>query len=222
MDGLILHQVYLQIDPEPQHHPIKIVNADDVHSRVKNFDAISRNLRNLYEEELGQIILALPNCSVLGQHPESRAGLDQMRLLLILLLGAAVQCPNKELFISRIKELDVVTQHAIVELIKQVTDMQSLVFSQENWEQLKPETVSHHIVRLAKERDMYHSNWIQSFCNEAIDAMGKSGSTDNSPGNSSASNALTPSTASSLPDNNHLAVELADSKSRLRKLRQEL
>lgn len=43
-----------------------------------------------------------------------------MKLLLTLLLGAAVQCPNKQIFIGRIKELDVNTQHAIVELIKQV------------------------------------------------------------------------------------------------------
>lgn len=44
-----------------------------------------------------------------------------MKLLLTLLLGAAVQCPNKQIFIGRIKELDLETQHAIVELIKQVT-----------------------------------------------------------------------------------------------------
>lgn len=43
-----------------------------------------------------------------------------MKLLLTLLLGAAVQCPNKQIFIGRIKELDLETQHAIVELIKQV------------------------------------------------------------------------------------------------------
>jgi hypothetical protein len=111
----------------------------------------------------------------------------------------------------------------------QVTDLQTLVFSQENLELLKPETISHHIVRLAKERDMYHSNWISSFCNENIDTLSRGGAAksnaiDGSQNNSTASNAVTPSssTASSLPDNNHLAVELADIKSRLRKLRQEL
>lgn len=44
-----------------------------------------------------------------------------MKLLITLLLGAAVQCPNKQIFIVRIKELNVGTQHAIVELIKQVS-----------------------------------------------------------------------------------------------------
>lgn len=60
---------------------------------------------------------------------ESKAGLEQMKLLYTLLLGAAVQCPNKQFFISRIKELDVDTQHAIVDIIKRVTDSQTLVLN---------------------------------------------------------------------------------------------
>lgn len=43
-----------------------------------------------------------------------------MKLLLLLLLGCAVQCPNKEKFITNIKKLNVDTQLAIVECIKQV------------------------------------------------------------------------------------------------------
>lgn len=60
---------------------------------------------------------------------ESRAGLEQMKILFTLLLGAAVQCPNKQFFIARIKELHVDTQHAIVDIIKQVTDSQTLVLN---------------------------------------------------------------------------------------------
>lgn len=60
---------------------------------------------------------------------ESKAGLEQMKLLFTLLLGAAVQCPNKQFFIARIKELDVNTQHAIVDIIKRVTDSQTLVLN---------------------------------------------------------------------------------------------
>jgi len=74
-----------------------------------------RNLKSFFEEELGQTILVLPDAFTLGHHPESKNGLEQMKTLLTLLLGAAVQCPNKELFIARIKELDLETQHAIVE-----------------------------------------------------------------------------------------------------------
>ncbi|XP_038118397.1 girdin isoform X2 [Culex quinquefasciatus] len=223
LDGTILHSVYLQIDPEPQFHPVKLKNLEGLslaQARSRNFDAIVKNLRNLYDEELGQTILSLPDCSILGQSPESRAGLDQMKLLITLLLGAAVQCPNKEIFIARIKELDVNTQIAIVEVIKQVTDSQTLVLTQEAIEQLSTETMCKHIVRLAKERDQYHNKWMASMVAD-VDTLNSSSSKislHNLP-STATSSANTPSTSS---ENNHMAVELADYKSKLRKLRQEL
>lgn len=124
LDGHIIHNVWLQIDPEPQNSPANITEHDGVAlciARAKNFECIVRNLKLLFEEELGQTILVLPDCYTLGYCPDSKQGLEQMKILLTLLLGAAVQCPNKELFIARIKELDLETQHAIVELIKQVS-----------------------------------------------------------------------------------------------------
>lgn len=145
-----------------------------------------------------------------------------MKLLLTLLLGAAVQCPNKELFIARIKELDVNTQHSLVEVIKQVTDSQTLVLTPEFTENVPRERMLDHIIRLAKERDKYHSNWINaiSIDNDGIHVHGtaqKGNSTMNS-------NVTSPSTASSVSttESNHLAVELADIKSKMRKIRQEL
>uniref|UniRef100_A0A182SXP5 HOOK N-terminal domain-containing protein n=1 Tax=Anopheles maculatus TaxID=74869 RepID=A0A182SXP5_9DIPT len=228
LDGTILHSVYLQIDPEPQHHPAKIRGTTEVltslaAARTRNFDAIVKNLRNLYDEELCQTILALPDCSVLGQSPESRAGLEQMKLLITLLLGAAVQCPNKEIFIARIKELDVNTQHAIVEVIKQVTDSQTLVLTQESLDQLSPELMCKHLVRLAKERDQYHGKWMSSFITDSEQqALVNSSSSKSSLHNASSASTSTANTPSTTSENNHLAVELADYKSKLRKLRQEL
>lgn len=218
MDGAIINSVVLQIDPEPQHHLVKLIGLDGVllaNARARNFDAIVRNLRNLYEEELCQRVLILPDCSILGHSPETPQGLEQMKLLLILLLGAAVQCPNKELFIGRIKELDLETQHAIVELIKQVTDNQSLVLTNESMEQLTPDMMYNHLLRVTKERDQYHSNWITSFTIETEVAH------NNGP---QRINSMSPSSAATTngPDSNHMVVELADLKSKLRKLRQEL
>ncbi|XP_053680380.1 girdin [Anopheles nili] len=228
LDGTILHSVYLQIDPEPQHHPAKIRGNTEAltsltSARTRNFDAIVKNLRNLYDEELGQTILTLPDCSVLGHSPETRAGLEQMKLLITLLLGAAVQCPNKEIFIARIKELDVNTQHAIVEVIKQVTDSQTLVLTQESLEQLSPELMCKHVVRLAKERDQYHGKWMSSFITDSEQqALVNSSSSKSSLHNASSASTSTANTPSTTSENNHLAVELADYKSKLRKLRQEL
>lgn len=122
-NGDILHQIYLQIDPEPSFHITKLAGLEDqalILGRVKNFDAIVKNVKNLYDDELGMTLLVVPECICLGKAPESRDGLENMKLLVLLLLGAAVQCPNKEIFITRIKELDVDLQHNIVECIKQV------------------------------------------------------------------------------------------------------
>lgn len=142
-----------------------------------------------------------------------------MKLLLTLFLGAAVQCPNKELFIARIKELNVDTQHSLVELIKQVTDTQTLVLTSDLNETVPREKMVDHIVRLAKERDKFHSNWMTSMSSiEHHESMHSAkGSAMNSNLTSPASSTTPISTES-----NHMAVELADSKSRLRKVRQEL
>lgn len=174
LDGVIINSVCLQIDPEPQNHLVKSGGLEGpslTQARCRNFCSIVKNLKALYEEELGQTVLMLPDCSVLGREPETKVGVEQMKLLLTLLLGAAVQCPNKEIFIARIKELELEVQVAIVELIKCVTDDQKLVLSQENVENLRPDVMCQHIVRLAKERDQYHSNWILSLNLEGDDQV---------------------------------------------------
>lgn len=72
LDGSIVHSIWLQIDPEPPNHLISLAGLEGVslaNGRAKNFDAIIRNLKLLYEEELGQTILVLPDCFTLGYFP---------------------------------------------------------------------------------------------------------------------------------------------------------
>ncbi|XP_070070701.1 girdin isoform X4 [Drosophila takahashii] len=229
LDGHIIHSVWLQIDPEPQNNPSELndLNGKSLSiARAKNFECIVRNLKSLFEEELGQTILVLPDAFTLGHHPETRNGLDQMKTLLTLLLGAAVQCPNKELFIARIKELDLETQHAIVALIKQVTDSHSLVLTEDSLERLTPQSMYTHILRLTKERDLMYLKWIDLACVETEMAVsdnlvecGQGVGVPRSPSNGTATS--TPSSSSN-SESNHLAVECADLRSKNRKLRQEL
>ncbi|KAH8301090.1 hypothetical protein KR018_001331 [Drosophila ironensis] len=229
LDGHIIHSVWLQIDPEPQNIPSELgdLNGKSLSiGRAKNFECIVRNLKALFEEELGQTILVLPDVFILGHHPESKSGLDHMKTLLTLLLGAAVQCPNKELFIARIKELDVETQHAIVALIRQVTDSHSLVLTEDSLERLSPQTMYTHILRLTKERDHMYLKWIDLACvepemapNDNLVECGQGVSVPRSPSNGTATS--TPSSSSN-SESNHLAVECADLRSKNRKLRQEL
>lgn len=72
LDGHLIHSVCLQIDPEPTHHLSKIIDEEGSflgNARSRNIDAIVKNLKSLYEEELCQTVLILPDCYVLGQNP---------------------------------------------------------------------------------------------------------------------------------------------------------
>lgn len=123
-DGAPINEVLLLIDPEPSQPiptTINLPGLSIVAARIKIFHCIIRNIKNIYEEELGQVVLSLPDCVILGRSPASQAALEQLKLLILLLLGCAVQGPTKEHFILRIKELPLNDQHDIMECIKRVS-----------------------------------------------------------------------------------------------------
>lgn len=66
------------------------------------------------------------------------------------------------------------------------------------------------VVRIARERDKYHTDWMTKVSPNPNDQK------------FSTSETSTNQTTANSSDQNHLAVELADLKSKLRKLRQDL
>jgi hypothetical protein len=96
-------------------------SGNDSAVRLRNLKHILGNVRLFYEEELGHVILRLPDISRLAMNP--RLHVQEAKLLLCLLLGCAVQCPNNEHFISKIRQLDEVTQVAIADCIAQVNQV---------------------------------------------------------------------------------------------------
>ena len=56
-------------------------------------------------------------CTCIHLSGEAQA---EIQRLLLLLLGCAIQCEKKEMFIDNIKRLPINTQHAIVDFIKDV------------------------------------------------------------------------------------------------------
>lgn len=200
-DGSSIKEVLYLIDPEPS-QPIPslcdLQGHSTVASRIKIFHFIFRNIKTIYEE-LGQIVTCLPDCVTLGTNPRSQVALNQLKVLILLLLGCAVQGPSKQLFITRIKELSLEDQHSIVECIKQITDEQSLVLGLDCTDQ--PERLIVHVKTLTEEHDKILQQWLS---NMGLESVGSSIPFSNE------------------VESNHLAVELADWKARLRKLRQEL
>uniref|UniRef100_A0A8C0FGM4 HOOK N-terminal domain-containing protein n=1 Tax=Bubo bubo TaxID=30461 RepID=A0A8C0FGM4_BUBBB len=170
----------------------------------------------------------LPNVLMIGKDPLSGKSMDEIKKLLLLILGCAVQCERKEEFIERIKQLDIETQAAIVSHIQEVTHNQENVFDLQ-WLELPdmaPEELESlsrnmvfHLKRLIDERDectevivdlTQERDYLQS---QQPPSPLKAPSPDSSPN---------PASPLSNEDKQHLAVELADTKAKLRRIRQDL
>jgi len=69
-DGTAINEVLLQIDPEPSLPVPTPSNLQGLHitaARIKIFHSIIRNIKGIYEDELGQTIITLPDCVTLGK-----------------------------------------------------------------------------------------------------------------------------------------------------------
>ncbi|KAM4732033.1 coiled-coil domain containing 88A [Anableps anableps] len=215
-NGVFLNEVMRIIDPNPKVERLYNSEKDDHMLRVQNFSILNRHLRAFYQEDLQQLILMpLPNVAILGQDPLTEAAVEELRRLLLLLLGCAVQCENKETFIQQIQSLDIETQAAIAICIQQVTQDPRVVLPLQ-WEELVEaegadlqlvfSSMAKQIQSLLAQRDT-HLERIAELCQEreAHDDSTKTplgGHLDDAP--------------------QSLTLQLADSKAKLRRLKQQL
>ncbi|XP_074921961.1 protein Daple [Chelonoidis abingdonii] len=229
VDGVFLNKIMLQIDPRPTNQRVNKHVDNDVNLRIQNLTILVRNIKIYYQEVLQQlIIMHLPNVLTIGKDPLSGKSMDEIKKMLLLVLGCAVQCERKEEFIERIKQLDIETQAAIVSHIQEVTQNQENVFDLQ-WLELPdmaPEELESlsrnmvfHLKRLIDERDectelivdlTQERDYLQS---QQPPSPLKTSSPDSSPNLAS---------RFSSEDKQHLAVELADTRAKLRRVRQEL
>uniref|UniRef100_A0A670HMH3 Coiled-coil domain containing 88C n=1 Tax=Podarcis muralis TaxID=64176 RepID=A0A670HMH3_PODMU len=228
-DGVFLNKIMLQVDPRPTNQRVNKHVNNDVNLRIQNLTILVRNIKTYYQEVLQQlIIMNLPNVLIVGKDPLSGKSMDEIKKLLLLVLGCAVQCERKEEFIERIKQLDIETQAAIVSHIQEVTHNQENVFDLQ-WLELPdmaPEELESlsrnmvfHLKRLIDERDectelivdlTQERDYLQS---QQPPSPLKTSSPASSPN---------PASRLSNEDKQHLSVELADTKAKLRRIRQEL
>ncbi|XP_053365448.1 protein Daple isoform X2 [Clarias gariepinus] len=228
VDGVFLHKIMTHIDPSPTNHRVNKQVNSDVNLRMQNLSTVIRHIRNYYQEHLQQLVLmTLPNVLTIAKDPLSGKSMEEMKRLLLLLLGCAVQCERKEEIIEKIKLLDIETQAAIVSHIQEVTHNQENVLDMQ-WQdvgELPPEfldslsrSMAFHLRKLIDERDE---------CSELILELTQerdylqSQQLPNSIGYSSADQSSQPSILTK-EERQHLAVELADTKAKLRRSRQEL
>ncbi|XP_061429581.1 protein Daple-like [Lethenteron reissneri] len=123
-DGALLLDIMRKIEPRKIESKRQRV-AGGGHSWSKRLVILSSVLEHIcacYQESLHQVIvMPLPDVLTLARDPHSERSVQELRRVLLLMLGCAVQCEKKEAFIEKITQLDLETQAAIVNHIKEVT-----------------------------------------------------------------------------------------------------
>ncbi|XP_030628126.1 girdin [Chanos chanos] len=224
VDGVYLNEVMLQINPKASiQRPNKKVNNDPT-LRIQNLLILIRQIKSYYQDSLQQLVMMpLPNVLVIGRTPLSEQGLEEMKKLLLLLLGCAVQCEKKEEYIERIQTLDFDTKAAIASHIQEVTHNQENVLDLQWLEGGEPppedldsfsRNMAFHLKRLVDERDEQLETIVELTQERDCGQYSPPAPCSQSP-NGSPSMRRTES-------RQHLSVELADAKAKIRRLRQEL
>ncbi|XP_023123719.2 protein Daple [Amphiprion ocellaris] len=243
VDGVFLHKIMTHIDPSPTNQRLNKNVNNDVSLRLHNLTVLTRHIRTYYQETLQQlIVMPLPNILCIAKDPISAKSMEELKRLLLLILGCAVQCERKEEMIEKIKLLDIETQAAIVSHIQEVTHNQLNVLdlswleegSELAHDELEPlsrnmaaslrqlidqrDKASEVIVDLTQERDYFSSQQPQEGCRNLGMSSPERGQNSGGVG---VNGGLAVSTLTK-EEKQHLSVELADTKSKLRRYRQEL
>ncbi|KAM5228110.1 girdin isoform 3-T3 [Ctenodactylus gundi] len=225
VDGVFLNQVMLQINPKSENQRVNKKVNNDASLRTHNLSVLVRQIKSYYQETLQQLIMmSLPNVLIIGKNPFSEQGTEEVKKLLLLLLGCAVQCQKKEEFIERIQGLDFDTKAAVAAHIQEVTHNQENVFdlqwmevtdlSQEDVEPLL-KNMALHLKRLIDERDEQSETIIElSEERDGLHFLPHASASAQSPCGSPGMKRT--------ESRQHLSVELADAKAKIRRLRQEL
>ncbi|XP_074944220.1 girdin isoform X4 [Phalacrocorax aristotelis] len=224
VDGVFLNEVMLQINPKSASQRINKKVNNDASLRIQNLSILVKQIKTYYQDSLQQLIMmSLPNVLIIGKNPFSEPGTEEIKKLLLLLLGCAVQCQKKEEFIERIQGLDFDTRAAVAAHIQEVTHNQENVFDLQ-WmdvmvltqEYVEPllKNMALHLKRLIDERDEHSETIIELSeerdCLRFLPHASAAQSPCGSPG------------MKRTESRQHLSVELADAKAKIRRLRQEL
>ncbi|XP_056122849.1 girdin isoform X4 [Rhinichthys klamathensis goyatoka] len=222
VDGIFLNKIMNQINPKGT---VQVFNKvyNDVGQRAQNLSVLTYHIKSYYQETLHQLIMmSPPNVLLLGRNPHCEEGLEEIRKLLLLLLGCAVQCERKEEYIEKIQCLDFDTKAAIAAHIQEVTHCQENVFDlhwlemedvcPEEWENLC-RSMNINLKMLVDQRDRQFEVIVELM--QGKETMKSVVFGDDS--------SLTESASSQLPlSQQHLSLELTDAKTKIKRLRQEL
>ncbi|XP_055987537.1 coiled-coil domain-containing protein 88B [Sorex fumeus] len=217
-DGALLLRVLGIIAPSSRAGPRMIRGREDpIARRVRNLSHLWGRLRDFYQEELQLLVLRPPpDLQNLGLDPFSEEAVEALENVLRLLLGAAVQCEHRELFIRNIQGLSLEVQSELAAAIQEVTQPGTgevlALAGPEPGELAAPElellsrSLMGALLRLARERDLGAQKLAELLLEREPAPLLPEAPTRTPPEGPS----------------HHLALQLANAKAQLRRLRQEL
>uniref|UniRef100_A0A8D3E6T4 Coiled-coil domain containing 88C n=1 Tax=Scophthalmus maximus TaxID=52904 RepID=A0A8D3E6T4_SCOMX len=205
----------LHSDPSPSNQRLNKNVNNDVSLRLHNLTVLTRQIRTYYQENLQQlVVMPLPNILCIAKDPISGN-------------TKSYTCERKEEMIEKIKLLDIETQAAIVSHIQEVTHNQLNVLDL-SWledgaelvhEELEPlsRNMASSLRQLIDQRDKACE--VQEQLQQPQDGCRNLGMGSPQRGQCSGGVGVSGLTKE---EKQHLSVELADTKAKLRKYRQEL
>ncbi|XP_006861039.1 PREDICTED: coiled-coil domain-containing protein 88B [Chrysochloris asiatica] len=217
-DGALLLRVLDIVAPSSRGVPRVVGGHEDPAARrVRNLSQLWGRLRDFYQEELQLLILLPPpDLQRLGFDPLSEEAMEELGGLLQLMLGASVQCEHRELFIRHIQGLSLEVQSKLAVNIQEVSQPWAgmvLALAGPLPGELEPselETLSWSLKgtlsRLARERDVGAQRLAELLLEREPAPLPPEARTQ------------TPLEGSA----HHLALQLANTKAQLRRLRLEL
>ncbi|XP_044756104.1 girdin [Coccinella septempunctata] len=210
-DGFPFREVLLKIDPDPV-DPVPSLSSflgdvSLVSARIQIFHTIISNIQTIYMAEFNQVVTRVPDIMILAQEPSTRNALEQLKLIIHLLLGCAVQGPTQEYFVSRITILPNSKQEEIAALITAVCAGQTIVINNDGLLQ-NAELVFKSVFALAEDRNNYQKYYVED-CRRKLAAQSCVVYENEKERQLSR-------------DATHLAVEIVDYKSQIRKLKQTI
>ncbi|XP_049499443.1 coiled-coil domain-containing protein 88B isoform X1 [Panthera uncia] len=218
IDGALLLRVLGIVVPSSRGGLQRVSGPDGPAAwRVRNLNHLWGRLRDFYQEELQLLVLSPPpDLQTLAFDPFSEEAVEELEGILRLLLGASVQCEHRELFIRHIQGLSLEVQSDLAAAIQEVTQPGAgvvLALAGREPGELEPQelemlfrSLMGTLLRLARERDVGAQRLAELLLERQPAPL------------------LPEAPARTPPEgpSHHLALQLANTKAQLRRLRQEL
>uniref|UniRef100_F6Q6T5 HOOK N-terminal domain-containing protein n=1 Tax=Ciona intestinalis TaxID=7719 RepID=F6Q6T5_CIOIN len=221
VDGVALNEIMLQIDPRPTNMKANRGARSDVNLNIQNLTMLLKHIKSYYEEVQKQVIvMSLPKVLQLVHNVRTPEGLAEMQKLLLLVLGCAVQCDQRERFVEKMKQLTYEGMETMMNHIKDITENTDKVLNLQ-WEELV-EIPPEDLEELTRKMSLHIRSLVSERDNQAMLITDVTQERDYFQSQAGGGNLIRRESLTSPATRQHLMVELNDLKAKFRKAKQEL